>query len=354
MKKKDDTEVNLPPESVTTQAGGMNSVVRESVTTQAHDVKGFVLVWRKLRDSRISQYHPLYLSVWLEIICGASYTDKEHYVGAFVVTIQRGQFLASYRSLCETVSYIENRVRAVPSVKKMRLIIKTLKDLRMIATESGIHTGGLLLITILNYGQYQTRSRTEGQGVNPELGQGLGQAKTRADKGVETNQGQGLGQGVNPELGQDKDRGRAAIKRINKELIIKTTTAAPVEKSGFIKIPEDLKGLDLYETDEDLCLNWEELKSVWEKTYSYLDILLEVKKAHAYQFTHNRNIQPKTFILSWLNRARSSSPGNNFENNRGGVGSAGSSGNSCQNRANGESKWGTQAGIDLPECKEIV
>ena len=71
------------------------------------------------------------------------------------------------------------------------------------------------------------------------------------------------------------------------------------------QVPEELKGLSLYALDEKLCLGWAEALLLWKETYKGIDLLQEVRKAHAWEVCNPE--QRKTlrirFLNNWLSRA---------------------------------------------------
>lgn len=87
------------------------------------------------------------------------------------------------------------------------------------------------------------------------------------------------------------------------------------QQASSSKIPEDLRGLELYEKNIELCENWNGLKKVWETCYPYLDIMVEVRKAHSTQYTNGRRRDPKTYIQTWLNGARGKVNNSNWKGN---------------------------------------
>lgn len=78
----------------------------------------------------------------------------------------------------------------------------------------------------------------------------------------------------------------------------------PPPPSPAVSIPTDLTGLELYEIDGNLCRRWGELRKAWEAAYPAVDILAEVKRAHAWEVSHprQRKINRPKYLGDWLAR----------------------------------------------------
>lgn len=74
------------------------------------------------------------------------------------------------------------------------------------------------------------------------------------------------------------------------------------------QIPEELKGLALYEKDPMLCDRFPELVKAWKSAYPGLDIIKEVKKAHIWELTNPKRRKTSNgrsrFLNSWMERAQ--------------------------------------------------
>ncbi len=69
-------------------------------------------------------------------------------------------------------------------------------------------------------------------------------------------------------------------------------------------VPDALKGLQLYEKDATLCRRWPELFPLWCDAYPGLDVLAEVKVAHAWEVSNpkrQKKDKPR-FLANWLKR----------------------------------------------------
>lgn len=71
-------------------------------------------------------------------------------------------------------------------------------------------------------------------------------------------------------------------------------------------VPQELKGLPLYEADAKLCRAFPALLPAWRTAHPGVDVLAEVRKAHAWEVsnpTRAKKNRPK-FLASWLCRAQ--------------------------------------------------
>lgn len=83
-------------------------------------------------------------------------------------------------------------------------------------------------------------------------------------------------------------------------------------------IPTELAGLPLYEADKKLCSKLPELLPTWKIAYPGIDILAEIRKAHAWEMGNpeNRKVNRSRFLTNWLNRAQDNTGGRNAANQR--------------------------------------
>jgi hypothetical protein len=70
--------------------------------------------------------------------------------------------------------------------------------------------------------------------------------------------------------------------------------------------PPELASLSLYAKDEKLCKRWPALYPEWRKAYPGVDVLGEVRKAHAWEISNPRRIKKDRarFLAAWLARAQ--------------------------------------------------
>lgn len=75
-------------------------------------------------------------------------------------------------------------------------------------------------------------------------------------------------------------------------------------------VPPDLEGLPLYAEDEKLCRRWAELLPAWRKAYPGIDILAEVRKAHAWEVSNpsRRKTDRPAYLRRWLAREQDKAP----------------------------------------------
>lgn len=75
-------------------------------------------------------------------------------------------------------------------------------------------------------------------------------------------------------------------------------------------VPSGLKNLPNYAADKLLCSRWDELVEVWRDAYPGVDILGEVRKAYAWEFSNasRRKKDHVRFLNGWIAR--------NYERNR--------------------------------------
>lgn len=70
-------------------------------------------------------------------------------------------------------------------------------------------------------------------------------------------------------------------------------------------VPVELRGLALYEADEKLAGTWVEFYAAMRATYPMLDVMQEVKKAHAWEMAQPPTARKKNrvrFLTTWLAR----------------------------------------------------
>jgi len=82
-----------------------------------------------------------------------------------------------------------------------------------------------------------------------------------------------------------------------------------VEKEGKgtytdTPIPSEIENLQLYRVDKNLCKRFPELLPAWIDAYPGVDVLAEVKAAHAWELASpkNRKVDRPKFLTNWLKR----------------------------------------------------
>lgn len=150
----------------------------------------------------------------------------------------------------------------------------------------------------------QGQINTLGQNDPPPLGRIDPPPLVKSTQGQIDTLGQNdlpsLGQIDPPPLGQF-DPPKEPIKKPMKELL----GAGNGSASSTAAIPFELKGMELYEADQNLCASWEKLKTSWTRAYPNVDYLAEVAKAHTWEIANpkKRKSDRPRFLTNWLNRA---------------------------------------------------
>ena len=81
-----------------------------------------------------------------------------------------------------------------------------------------------------------------------------------------------------------------------------TTTSRSSSEQG---LPPELEDLELYAADDRLCGRWAQLLRTWRRTYPWLDVLEEVRSAHAWEVENvrKRKTDRARFLGRWLRRS---------------------------------------------------
>lgn len=80
------------------------------------------------------------------------------------------------------------------------------------------------------------------------------------------------------------------------------------QRGEIMSVPAELLGLTLYATDAKLCQKWGEVYPLWQQTYKGINVLQEIRKAHAWEVTNpdKRKSLRVSFLNNWLSRAQTS------------------------------------------------
>lgn len=83
------------------------------------------------------------------------------------------------------------------------------------------------------------------------------------------------------------------------------------EMIDAVVVPEELKGLNLYENNEKLLKLWPELIMAWKSAFPGINIIAEVKAAHAWEVANpkRRKVDKARFLQNWMARAQDSHGG---------------------------------------------
>lgn len=136
---------------------------------------GFILLARKMSRSGIMEKPPLFIKLWIWMLCEASYKDHGN--------LRRGQFFTSLEKMRKTMAYKVGYRAVKPSIKEIRGITKFLTKNHMVVTTKVSHG---MLITIQNYEIYQDWKNYEGHNEGQDEGhiQGTLLTKKGRKKGI--------------------------------------------------------------------------------------------------------------------------------------------------------------------------
>ena len=68
-------------------------------------------------------------------------------------------------------------------------------------------------------------------------------------------------------------------------------------------IPAELQDLRLYSTDIKLHARWAEMYPLWKKTFPNIDVIQEIRKAHAWELENGLKKLRVKYLGAWLRRA---------------------------------------------------
>lgn len=71
-----------------------------------------------------------------------------------------------------------------------------------------------------------------------------------------------------------------------------------------VVVPEELKGLELYEADTRLCKRWDKCIASWRAAFPGVDIEGELRRAHAWEVSNpqKRKVDKARFLYGWFSR----------------------------------------------------
>ncbi len=122
--------------------------------------QGWIKLSRKIRGHWLWE-RPTYLKWWLDLLMLAEWQPRRRLIGSRLVTLKRGQLVASVNYLCERWMYHANENRSTsrmirPSEVTILKFLRLLEGDGMIIREPRKMHEGTTLITICNYETYNT------------------------------------------------------------------------------------------------------------------------------------------------------------------------------------------------------
>jgi len=130
-------------------------------------LQGYIKDFRKELDSAIWMMPPLYHRVWQYLKYKVNHQDRKIPMkdGSFL-TINTGQHLTSLSVVAENVGWYERGVFKTPNKKTISDILEWLEKQSMIKIDRGKGNKQYTLITLLNWGLYQSK---DGEGDGSEI-----------------------------------------------------------------------------------------------------------------------------------------------------------------------------------------
>lgn len=120
-------------------------------------MKGYIKDYRKELESDIWVMPPLYHRVWQYLKYKANHKENKIPMrdGSFL-TVKPGQHLTSIRKIANDVGWYERGVFKTPNPKTVSIILEWLEKQEMISIDRGKGNRQYTLITLLNWGLYQS------------------------------------------------------------------------------------------------------------------------------------------------------------------------------------------------------
>lgn len=131
--------------------------------------RGYVKDYRKLLDSDVWGMPPMYERVWHYLTLTVN-----HHATTFSmndgseIEIQPGQHLTSIRNICKAVAWREGVTHKEPNPKTIKTILSWFEKKNMITVSHGKGNRQYTLITLLNWGLYQSSSEEGNTKVTAE------------------------------------------------------------------------------------------------------------------------------------------------------------------------------------------
>ena len=223
--------------------------------------QGWIKLYRRLINKGYYQKSQ-YVHLWHHLLLSANHTATEFMFNGKIIEIPAGSFITGRKKLSNSTGISETTIER---------ILKVFESEHQIGQQK---TSKYRLISILNWDKHQ--------GVGQENGQQMDNKRTTNGHQADTNKND---------------------KNIKNEK--KTTT------KGKIECPNDFKNLELYSDKtlpgiQALWNKWESVKSAGETAYPGIDIVRELKKAHAWEIanTSKRKTDRLKFLNNWFKRAQ--------------------------------------------------
>lgn len=74
--------------------------------------------------------------------------------------------------------------------------------------------------------------------------------------------------------------------------------------AGNMESPKELQDYPHYLKDRLFCRDWERLRAEWTRAFPSVDILAELRKAHAWQSAKQPKVNQRAFLHRWLAKAQ--------------------------------------------------
>ena len=227
---------------------------------------GCILIARQILHGTMWTMPPNTRIVAMTCLLMANHKTRKVWIGGKEMTINRGQFWTSIDNLqyiCNGGLFRRERgqhLRNYLSAKSVRTALSQLERVQFLASQS---TNRGRLLSVCNYNTYQ----------NINLYRGKPKGKQAAGKG----QAEGK-QGATNNNGNNGDKGEEC----------KTTPIARSDsgESSSHNIPDDLKGLELYEADKKLCAAWPTFKKAQELACPGINVVAVTRRLHAWEVSN--------------------------------------------------------------------
>lgn len=165
-------------------------------------MNGYILVSRKIVESEIWRKPPLYLKVWIWLLCRAQFQNYNN--------LERGQVFTSVKEIQEACYHYSGYRKERPTEKQIRTILNWLRnpcggvngsnDGSPMVVTTGVTHG--IVVTICNFNDYQDPNFYGGNNVRPA--EGLTESSRKAQKGRTNNNTNKIHKNTNKEYSADE------------------------------------------------------------------------------------------------------------------------------------------------------